>query len=134
MGMSGFSSPRVHQVAQHADDLGRAAAFYRDVLGFREIAMFDPPGLLFFDLGNIRLLLEAGASTVVLYLDVADIQQAHADLLAKGVEFVDEPHMIFFDKAGQFGEPNTEEWMVFFRDSEANLVALVERRTVSPRT
>lgn len=130
MVMSAFSASRVHQIAQHADDLGRAAAFYRDILGFRELAVFDPPGLAFFDLGNIRLLLEGGAATATLYLQVSDIGQAHAALLAKGVEFVDEPHMIFFDKEGQFGEPNCEEWMVFLRDSEGNLVGLVERRRV----
>jgi catechol 2,3-dioxygenase-like lactoylglutathione lyase family enzyme len=57
---------RVHQIAQHADDLDRAVAFYRDTLGLALIARFDPPGLAFFDLGNMRLLLEKAAASAVL--------------------------------------------------------------------
>jgi catechol 2,3-dioxygenase-like lactoylglutathione lyase family enzyme len=33
------------QVAQHAADLDRAAAFYTRLLGAAPIARFDPPGL-----------------------------------------------------------------------------------------
>jgi catechol 2,3-dioxygenase-like lactoylglutathione lyase family enzyme len=47
----------LHQVAQKADDLDASVAFYRDVLGLRLIARFDPPGLAFFELGGSRLLL-----------------------------------------------------------------------------
>ena len=119
---------RVHQIAQHADDLERATAFYRDVLGLRHLATFDPPGLVFFDLGNARLLLERGASAATLYLEVDDIDARHAELAAAGVELVGEPHCIFRDDAGTFGTPGTEEWMTFLRDSEGNLVGLVERR------
>ncbi len=35
----------VHQIAQRAEDLDRAVDFYRDTLGVRFIARFDPPGL-----------------------------------------------------------------------------------------
>jgi len=124
-------STRVHQIAQHADDLGRAVAFYRDTLGLSFVATFDPPGLAFFDLGNVRLLLERGASSALLYLEVPDIQAARARLVAAGVEFVDEPHLIFRDDNGTFGPAGTEEWMTFFHDSEGNLVGLVERRAGS---
>ena len=51
----------LHQVAQKADDLDESVAFYRDVLGLRLIARFDPPGLAFLDLGGSRLLLEPAA-------------------------------------------------------------------------
>jgi len=124
-------STRVHQIAQHADDLGRAVAFYRDTLGLPFVATFDPPGLAFFDLGNVRLLLERGPSSALLYLEVPDIQAARARLVAAGVEFVDEPHLIFRDDNGTFGPAGTEEWMTFFHDSEGNLVGLVERRAGS---
>jgi methylmalonyl-CoA/ethylmalonyl-CoA epimerase len=119
---------RVHQIAQHADDLGRATAFYRDTLGLQFIAAFDPPGLVFFDLGNTRLLLEQGAPPALLYLDVDDIDARYRELRERGVAFVDEPHLIHRDDAGTFGAAGTEEWMVFFRDSEQNLVGLAERR------
>jgi len=87
---------RVHQIAQHADDLERATAFYRDVLGLRHLATFDPPGLVFFDLGNARLLLERGASAATLYLEVDDIDARHAELAAAGVAslMVPFPHAV----------------------------------------
>jgi hypothetical protein len=49
------------QVAQHAEDLGRAAEFYTRLTGSGPTGRFEPPGLLFFDLGGVRLLLEQGA-------------------------------------------------------------------------
>jgi catechol 2,3-dioxygenase-like lactoylglutathione lyase family enzyme len=119
---------RLHQVALHVDDMERAVAFYRDIIGVRLIARFDPPGLAFFDLGNTRLLLEAAAPASLLYLEVDDIGREHARLVAAGVELVDDPHLVFHDVAGTFGPAGTAEWMTFCRDSEGNLLALVERR------
>lgn len=119
---------RLHQVAQRAVDLPRAVAFYRDVLGLPLIAQFDPPGLAFFDLGNVRLLLEPGAPASLLDLHVPDVEAAWAELVGAGVETVDAPNCIFRDDHGTFGDPGTEEWMAFFRDSEGNLVGLVARR------
>src|SRR5690242_16005904 len=117
---------RVHQIAQHCEDLDRAAAFYADVLGLPLIARFDPPGLAFFDLGNTRLLIEVGATSALLYLEVADVAAARDEMIGAGVEFIDEPHMIYRDDDGTFDRAGTEEWMTFFRDSEGNLLGLVE--------
>jgi methylmalonyl-CoA/ethylmalonyl-CoA epimerase len=119
---------RLHQISQRAGELDRAVAFYRDVLGLRFVARFDPPGLVFFDLGNTRLLLEGNAPSVVLYLETDDLDESHRSLVAAGAEIVAEPHRIHRDDAGDFGPPGNEEWMLFFRDSEQNLLALVERR------
>lgn len=116
------------QVAQHAEDLVRAAAFYRDVLGLRWIATFDPPGLVFFDLGGTRLLLEKSAPSAVLYLGVPDVAAEVERLRAKGVRIESEPHVIFTDEAGQFGPAGVVETMAFFRDSEDNVVGLASRR------
>jgi methylmalonyl-CoA/ethylmalonyl-CoA epimerase len=121
-------APRLHQVAQGVEDLDRAVAFYRDVLGLPFIGRFDPPGLAFFDLGATRLLLEHGAPAALLYLGVDDLDARVAALQAAGVEFLDAPHLIHRDDAGQFGPAGAEEWMTFFRDSEQNLLALAERR------
>jgi methylmalonyl-CoA/ethylmalonyl-CoA epimerase len=126
--MSAPVSSRVHQVAQRAEDLDRAAAFYRDVLGLPLVARFDPPGLVFFDLGTTRLLIERGASSALLYLEVDDIDAARERLVGAGVAFADEPHPIFTDTEGTFGPAGATEWMTFFHDSERNLVGLVERR------
>jgi methylmalonyl-CoA/ethylmalonyl-CoA epimerase len=121
-------STRVHQIAQRCEDLERAIAFYRDTLGLPLLASFDPPGLAFFDLGNTRLLIERGATAALLYLEVDDIAAARSRLIDAGVAFEDEPHMIHRDDVGTFGPKGTEEWMTFFRDSEDNLLCLVERR------
>jgi methylmalonyl-CoA/ethylmalonyl-CoA epimerase len=118
----------LHQVALHVEDMDRAEAFYGEVLGLRKVARFDPPGLLFFDLGNVRLLLEAGAPPSLLYLEVPDIDEAWDELGAKGVTLEDGPHVIFTDEAGTFGPAGAEVWMAFFRDSEGNLVGLEETR------
>jgi methylmalonyl-CoA/ethylmalonyl-CoA epimerase len=119
---------RLHQVAQRADDLDRAVAFYEHTLGLRLIARFDPPGLAFFDLGNTRLLIERGATAATLYLEVDDIEAVVATLESADVEITDRPHLIFSDDQGTFGDAGSEEWMAFFGDSEGNVVGLVERR------
>jgi methylmalonyl-CoA/ethylmalonyl-CoA epimerase len=118
----------LRQVAQHVEDLDRAVAFYRDVVGLEFIARFEPPGLAFFKLGSARLLLEAGAPSAILYLGVDDVTAATDDLRAKGVTIESEPHVIHVDVEGQFGPAGESEEMAFFRDSEGNLVGLAGRR------
>src|SRR5213078_3332339 len=49
---------RLVQVALRATDLDRAAAFYSELLGVEPSGRFEPPGLLFFDLDGVRLLLD----------------------------------------------------------------------------
>jgi len=39
-----------------------------------------------------------------------------------------EPHVIFNDAEGAFGNAKEDEWMAFFRDSENNLVGLASRK------
>jgi methylmalonyl-CoA/ethylmalonyl-CoA epimerase len=119
------------QVAQHADDLDRAAAFYERLLGSPPLARYDPPGLLFFALGDgTRLLLEQAASSALLYLEVDDVRQRIEELRAEGVTVVEEPQVIFTHEDSTLGPAGTDEWMGFIRDSEDNLVGLVSR---SPR-
>ena len=115
-----------HQVAQHAEDLDRAAAFYTDVLGAEPVARFDPPGLLFFDLAGVRLLLERGAPSALVYLRVDDARAFLDTLRGRGVHIETEASVIFSDSTGMFGEP-ADEWMGFFRDSEGNLIGVASR-------
>ena len=116
------------QIAQHAEDLDRATAFYRDLLGSDPTATYDPPGLVFFDLDGVRLLLDRGAPSALLYLAVEDIEGTVARLRAAGVSVEGEPRVIFTHKDDTLGPAGTDEWMGFVRDSEGNLVGLVERR------
>ena len=118
-------------MAQHADDLDRAAAFYERLLGSPPLGRFDPPGLLFFGLGDgTRLLLERGASSALLYLEVPDVRARVEQLRADGVVVESEPQVIFSHTDDSLGPAGTDEWMAFVRDSEGNLVGLVSR---SPR-
>jgi methylmalonyl-CoA/ethylmalonyl-CoA epimerase len=114
-----------------ATDLERSVAFYRDVLGARLIARFDPPGLAFFQLGEVRLLLEHAASAkpsaACLYFDVPEIHSACSTLEARGVELDSQPHLIYRDVDGTFGPAGSEEWMAFFRDPDGNTLALASR-------
>jgi len=116
---------KVTQIAQHAEDLERAAGFYSTLLGAAPAAVFDPPGLLFFDLDGVRLLLERGAPSSLIYLNVPDVRSLVAELEARGVEVVGAPHVIFHHEDGRLGPAGTDEWMAFIRDSEGNTVGLV---------
>jgi methylmalonyl-CoA/ethylmalonyl-CoA epimerase len=119
---------RLVQVAQRAEDLGRATAFYTDLLGTPPAATYEPPGLVFFDLDGVRLLLEANAPSAMLYLAVDDIDAALDRVRARGAAVEGEPHVIFSHADGTLGPTGTDEWQAFVRDSEGNLVGLVEHR------
>ncbi|MCD4851011.1 methylmalonyl-CoA epimerase [Arthrobacter sp. AK01] len=118
---------RLIQVAQHAEDLQRAAAFYSALLDAQPSALFEPPGLLFFDVGGVRLLLERGAPSALIYLEVGDLHGTVAALRNRGVRIIAEPHMIFTHDDDTLGPRDSEEWMAFIEDSEANTVGLVSR-------
>ena len=119
---------RLRQVAQRATDLDRSVEFYRDRLGARLMARFDPPGLAFFELDGVRLLLEGAAAGGTLYFDVDDIEAAYDQLRGRGVEFVREPQLVHRDDDGVFGPPGGEEWMAFFHDPDGNLLAIAARK------
>jgi methylmalonyl-CoA/ethylmalonyl-CoA epimerase len=113
---------RIGQIAIRATDIGRAVRFYRDTLGMR--FLFEVPNLAFFDCGGVRLMLSGAESPEfdhpgsVLYYKVSDINASYEALKSKGVEFIDQPHLIA-------KMPDHDLWMVFFRDSEANTLALM---------
>jgi len=112
----------IGQVSMNAKDIARAIAFYRDTLGIRHLFTFGT--LAFFDCGGVRLMLglpekpEFDHPGSVLYFKVDDIRAAHATLEGRGVAFEGPPHLIA-------KMPDHELWMAFFRDSEANLLALM---------
>ena len=113
------------QVAQHADDLDRAAAFYENLLGEAPAARYDPPGLLFFNICIGRLLLEQSAPSALVYIQVDDVAQTVERLRGEGVRVVTEPHVIFTHTDDTLGPAGNDEWMAFIEDSEGNTVGLV---------
>lgn len=112
------------QIAQRATDLDRAAEFYTALLETPPAARFDPPGLLFFDLDGVRLLLDAGAPPSVLYLRVDNVHET-LERLDGQVEVVSPPHVIFTHDDDTLGPAGHEEWQAFIKDSEGNTVGLV---------
>lgn len=122
--MSDLQQSRIGQIAIVCRDVARATTFYRDTLGLRFL-FSAPPGLAFFDCGGVRLMLSAAegeaSGTSVLYYFVSDIQARQRELSAKGVRFVGEPHMIA-------RMPDHELWLAEFRDSEDNVMALMEEK------
>ena len=113
------------QVAIPAKDIGRATDFYRDKLGLA--LLMKAPGMAFFDCCGVRLYLdanpvvvEAGGNTL-LYLGTRDIDGAHAALKALGVAIHQEPHVVA-------RLPGREVWLMWIRDSEANLLGLMQER------
>ncbi|HVZ12974.1 MAG TPA: VOC family protein [Bauldia sp.] len=129
LGAGDFVLDKLHQVALTATNLDAAVEFYRDVLGLKFIARFDPPGLAFFQLsGGARLLLSTTSSSASLYFLVDDIDKAVQELKKRGVYFFHPPAMIHRDEAGFFGKKGNEEWMAFFKDPSGNLLGLVAKR------
>ena len=114
---------RIGQIAMTMHDLPGAVAFYRDVLGL-PLLFEAPPGLAFFDCAGQRLMLarpedgETARGNSVLYFAVPDIHAAHATLLARGVRFVEAPHLIA-------RLADREVWMAFLHDAEANLLGIM---------
>lgn len=115
---------RLVQIAQHADDLQRAADFYTVLLEAGPTATFDPPGLLFFDLDGVRLLLDRNAPSSLVYLRVDNVHEA-LERLDGLADIVSPPHVIFTHEDDTLGPEGHEEWQAFIRDSEGNTVGLI---------
>jgi len=113
---------QIGQIAINAHDLDRAIAFYRDTLGMRHL--FRAGDMAFFDCGGIRLMValpekpEFDHPSSILYFKVADIQQAHATLVARQVRIQEPP--IFIARLEKH-----DLWLSSFYDSEDNLLALM---------
>lgn len=120
---AGIGISRIGQIALNAQDVERAAAFYQDTLGLKFLFKAGPK-LAFFDCGGVRLMLTAPEKPEfdhpgsILYFTVPDIQAAHTTMKEKGVRFEDEPHVVA-------RMPDHDLWMVFFRDTEGNLMGLM---------
>ena len=116
-----FALSQIGQIALSVSDLDRSVTFYKDSLGMK--FLFRAPNLAFFDCGGVRLMLDPLENTKdkfnsILYFRVANLDEAYAGLQAKGVVFVDKPHLIA-------RMPDHELWMTFFRDPDQNVLALM---------
>jgi methylmalonyl-CoA/ethylmalonyl-CoA epimerase len=113
---------RLGQISINVHEVDRATAFYRDKLGLPFLFAAGP--LAFFDCNGVRLMLsrpekkEFDHPSSILYFAVPDIKTAHQQMLAAGIHFEDQPHLLA-------RMPDHDLWMTFFRDSEQNLLALM---------
>jgi len=121
-----FGLSAIGQIFVRAKDLDRAVRFYRDTLGMPFLFQ-APPQMAFFQCGTTTLLLgvpeapelDHPASTI--YYLVPDIAAAHATLRERAVQFITEPHLVH--RAADY-----ELWLAEFRDSEGNVLALMDRK------
>ena len=80
----------IGQISIIVQDVDRATAFYRDVLGLS--LLFTAPGMSFFDCGGVRLMLGRASSpeldhpSSIFYFRVADIQAGYQRLRFRGVQ------------------------------------------------
>ncbi|GMU41432.1 MAG: hypothetical protein AMXMBFR23_22980 [Chloroflexota bacterium] len=109
------------QIAMPVQEIDRAVAFYRDVIGLP--FLFQAGNLAFFDLNGVRLMLDIPESEEfrhpgsVLYFRVPDLRAGYEAMRGGGAEFIGEPHLIHSDG-------RQDLWMAFFRDGEGNVHAL----------
>lgn len=118
---------KIGQIAVTCDDVERATAFYRDVVGLTHL-FSAPPSLSFFDVAGTWIMLSPPEGekkerfSSILYFDVEDIDAAHAELKRKGASFRSEPHCIHRDGS-------RELWLADFHDSEGNTMCLRQWKT-----
>ena len=113
---------RLRQISLPVDDVDRAEAFYTGILGLRKLHRFGQ--LLFLDCDGVRLFISPverlpfTPATTALYFHTNDIALTWKELRAKGVSFIDLPHMIA-------EMPDHDLWMAFFTDPAGNPLALL---------
>lgn len=116
------------QISRSVKDIQAARRWYGEVLGLEHLYSFG--NLAFFNCNGLRLFLselEGSPAESILYFRVDDVRSAHEALMARGIEFIDAPHMIHKHPDG------TEEWMAFFKDNEGRPLAIMSQaRPVAP--
>src|SRR5690348_12467834 len=94
-----MSLSQLGQIALTVRDVDAAVAFYKDKVGLTFL-FAAPPGLAFFGLDGIRLMIAApeDGETVIanstLYFKADDIHATYATLRGRNTLFVDVPHLI----------------------------------------
>jgi catechol 2,3-dioxygenase-like lactoylglutathione lyase family enzyme len=112
----------IGQISLPIQDVKRAIAFYRDMLGMK--FLFDIANAAFFDCAGVRLMLskpeteEFAHTGSIIYYRVKDLQAEYELLSSRGVKFEDKPHLIAH-------MDDHDLWMAFFRDPDHNLIGLM---------
>jgi DNA-binding CsgD family transcriptional regulator/catechol 2,3-dioxygenase-like lactoylglutathione lyase family enzyme len=110
----------IGQIARTVKDIKQSEDWFRNVLGLPHLYTFG--NLAFFDCNGTRLMLSQESAHVpesILYLRAGDIAATYESLKARGVEFINAPHMIHKHADG------TEEWLAMFKDLEGRTLGLI---------
>lgn len=113
----------VVQVALPTQDLVKARRFYSDVLGLPLLS--NVSGMLFYQLGNTRLMIGSNVEGEIrpldgstIYIDAPDLPQLAVRLEQRGLAFAG-PVEVVQRRQGK------EMQVRFFRDPDGNLLALM---------
>ena len=111
----------IEQIAISVSDLGRSKDYYQNVLGMR--FLFDAGGMSFFQCRTIRFALGATGKPVppsgtILYFRVSDLQESFRELSARGVEFIQVPHLVA-------KMADHDLWLAFLSDPDKNTIGLM---------
>jgi len=111
----------IGQIAVTVSDLARSKDFYQNVLGLQ--FLFDAGPMSFLQCGKIRFAIGTTDKPVspggtILYFRVADIEETHTKLAARGVEFVQKPHLVA-------KMPDHDLWLAFLSDPDKNPIGLM---------
>lgn len=118
----------VGQIHISVSDIGRAVAFYRDVLGLPLLFTVEAQKMAFFDCGGVRLYIGVPSdpkykANSFLYYRVADIEAAYKRISAAGVQFMSEPRLVHkTDKS--------ELWMTGFQDPDGNYAQIMQEKPI----
>jgi methylmalonyl-CoA/ethylmalonyl-CoA epimerase len=114
----------IGQIAVSVNDTDAAEQFYCGTLGLPKLFRYG--SLLFIDCAGVRLMIEGSATgadftpaSSCIYFRSDSLTADYPALKDKGVDFVDEPHLIA-------PMPDHDLWMVFFKDPAGNLLSLMQ--------
>lgn len=113
----------IGQIHISVDDLPRAVAFYRDVLGLRLLFEVPAQSMAFFDCGGVRLYLGTPEgsefhSNPLIYYEVDSIEDAFHAIAERGGRFDTRPRVVH-------RTDTIELWIAGLRDPDGNHVFLM---------
>jgi methylmalonyl-CoA/ethylmalonyl-CoA epimerase len=114
----------IGQIAISVADLERSKDFYGNKLGLAHL--FDAGVMSFYRCGQVRLLIgfsdkPVATGGMILYFRVANIDEVCSVLGARGVEFVQGPHLVA-------KMTDHDLWMAFLHDPDRHLIGLMSEK------